>query len=238
MARMPVPRYIGSGSQTPMIMPEFRPILGAVELGIADDGECAGHEQAAQITVPLLLKILPSLSRPPLECCLGTSPIQAEKLRPDRKALGSPTAIHIRASGASLACLAPDRNRRRQPGDERQPAQIQLGCLRTSIVLRKQRALSCRRARALARPFAAALAPFRLALRDAPGWATDVASGWRDSDCPPRCHHEDLFPIHGDFPKHAIGSMAIGLPIKKFNRSEFLTGTFVTCPRFASWRSR
>src|SRR5437773_2170286 len=27
----------------------------------------------------------PSRSLPPLECCLGTSPIQAEKLRPDRK---------------------------------------------------------------------------------------------------------------------------------------------------------
>ena len=66
------------------------PILGAVDLGIANDGERAGHEQAAQIAIPLLL-ILPSLSRPPLECCLGTSPIQAEKLRPDRKVLGSAT---------------------------------------------------------------------------------------------------------------------------------------------------
>src|SRR4029434_9061883 len=35
------------------------------------------------------LLILPSLSLPPLECCFGTSPIQAEKLRPERKALGS-----------------------------------------------------------------------------------------------------------------------------------------------------
>jgi hypothetical protein len=65
------------------------PILGAVDLGIANDGRCPGHEQAAQIAIPLL--ILPSLSRPPLECCLGTSPIQAEKLRPDRKVLGSAT---------------------------------------------------------------------------------------------------------------------------------------------------
>src|SRR5271163_401634 len=30
------------------------PILGAMELGIADHGKCAGHEQAAQIAVPLL----------------------------------------------------------------------------------------------------------------------------------------------------------------------------------------
>src|SRR5258707_14800964 len=35
--------------------------------------------------------MLPSLSLPPLECCLGTSPIQAEKFRPDRKAFGSAT---------------------------------------------------------------------------------------------------------------------------------------------------
>jgi hypothetical protein len=30
-------------------------------------------------------------SQPPLECCFGTSPIQAEKYRPDRKAFGSAT---------------------------------------------------------------------------------------------------------------------------------------------------
>src|SRR3977135_3530404 len=36
---------------------------------------------------PCLL-MLPSLSLPPLGCCFGTSPIQAEKLRPDRKVLG------------------------------------------------------------------------------------------------------------------------------------------------------
>ena len=29
------------------------PILGAVDLGMANDGECAGHEQAAQIAIPL-----------------------------------------------------------------------------------------------------------------------------------------------------------------------------------------
>src|ERR1035437_8976910 len=37
---------------------------------------------------PCLL-ILPSLCFPPLECFFGTSPIQAEKLRPDRKTFGS-----------------------------------------------------------------------------------------------------------------------------------------------------
>src|SRR5258707_4587971 len=35
--------------------------------------------------------MLPSLSLPPLEFCFGTSPIQAEKSRPDRNALGSAT---------------------------------------------------------------------------------------------------------------------------------------------------
>src|SRR5512132_780815 len=35
--------------------------------------------------------MLPSLSLPPSERCLGTSPIHAEKSRPDRKALGSAT---------------------------------------------------------------------------------------------------------------------------------------------------
>ena len=29
-------------------------MLGAMNLGIADDGECAGHEQAAQIAIALL----------------------------------------------------------------------------------------------------------------------------------------------------------------------------------------
>src|SRR6186997_1487174 len=53
---------------------------------------------------PCLL-ILPSLSLPPLECCFGTSPIQAEKSLPDRNALGSATlatgggAVHSIRSG-------------------------------------------------------------------------------------------------------------------------------------------
>src|SRR6516165_12128258 len=37
------------------------------------------------------LVMLPSLSRPPLEFCLGTSPIQAAKSRPQRKDFGSAT---------------------------------------------------------------------------------------------------------------------------------------------------
>ena len=63
-------------------------MIGAMDLGIADHGERASREQAAQIAIALLL-ILPSLSLPPLEFCFGTSPTQAEKSSPDRKALGS-----------------------------------------------------------------------------------------------------------------------------------------------------
>ena len=65
-------------------------MLGAVDLGITDDGECACHEQAAQIAVtPFADAAKPVLS--PARALLGTSPIQAEKLRPDRKPLGSGT---------------------------------------------------------------------------------------------------------------------------------------------------
>ena len=65
-------------------------MLGAANLGIADDRERTGHEQAAQIAVTLFADTAePVLA--PLECCFGTSPIPAEKLRPDRKALGSAT---------------------------------------------------------------------------------------------------------------------------------------------------
>src|ERR1700724_1062029 len=51
---------------------------------------------------PCLL-MLPSLSRPPLECCFGTSPIQAEKLRPVRKAFGSATLGTRAVARAGLA---------------------------------------------------------------------------------------------------------------------------------------
>ena len=74
-----------------------------MDLGIADDGERADHEQAASERSPCLL-ILPSLSLPPLECCFGTSPIQAEKLRPDLKAFGSSDAGNQRGG----QCLPTD----------------------------------------------------------------------------------------------------------------------------------
>jgi hypothetical protein len=74
-------------------------LLSAMDLGIADDGERTDHQQAAQIAIALL--ILPSLSLPPLEFCFGTSPIQAEKCLPDRKAFGSATHRPVRLSEMS-----------------------------------------------------------------------------------------------------------------------------------------
>jgi hypothetical protein len=50
--------------------------------------------------------ILPSLSRPPLEFCLGTSPIQAAKSRPERKAFGSAT---LATSAVANAGPSPDK---------------------------------------------------------------------------------------------------------------------------------
>ena len=57
-------------------------MTGAVELGVADHRKYTGHEQAGADS-DHSMPMLPSLSRPPLDCCLGTNPIQAEKLRPD-----------------------------------------------------------------------------------------------------------------------------------------------------------
>jgi len=37
-------------------------------------------------------EILPSLSLPPVECCLGTKPIHAARLRPDANTFQSPTS--------------------------------------------------------------------------------------------------------------------------------------------------
>src|SRR5215471_10370070 len=52
----------------------------------------------------------PSLSFPPLERYLGTSPIQAEKSRPDRKALGSATqATNAVASAGPTPGIASSR---------------------------------------------------------------------------------------------------------------------------------
>ena len=66
------------------------PVLGAVDPGIADDGERTGHEQTAQIAVTLLADTAePVLAS--ARVLFGTSPIQAEKLRPDRKTFGSAT---------------------------------------------------------------------------------------------------------------------------------------------------
>src|SRR4051812_1047913 len=82
---------------------------GAMDLGVADYSQCAGHEQAAQIAVALFADT-PSRSFPPLECCFGTNTIQAEKLRPDRKVLGSATfatraVASIHSSDGFTNCL-------------------------------------------------------------------------------------------------------------------------------------
>src|SRR4030088_2327984 len=64
--------------------------LVPMDLGIADHGQRARREQAAQIAIALFADTA-ELVLAPLECCFGTSPIQAEKFRPDRKAFGSAT---------------------------------------------------------------------------------------------------------------------------------------------------
>src|SRR5262245_9912822 len=66
------------------------PMFRAMDLGIADDGQRARREQAAQIAISLLADTA-ELVLTPARGCLGTSPIQAEKFRPDRKAFGSAT---------------------------------------------------------------------------------------------------------------------------------------------------
>src|SRR5258705_8676498 len=40
-------------------------VFGAVDLGIADDGECTGHEQAAQIAVTLFADAAEPVLAPP-----------------------------------------------------------------------------------------------------------------------------------------------------------------------------
>ena len=67
------------------------PMFGAMDLGVTDDRKRAGHKQAAQIAITLLAYIAEPLLAS-TECCFGTIPIQAEKLRPDRKDFGSATA--------------------------------------------------------------------------------------------------------------------------------------------------
>ena len=62
-------------------------MLGAMDLGIADHGQRARREQAAQVAIALFA----DAAEPVLAPARGTSPIQAEKLRPDRKVLGSAT---------------------------------------------------------------------------------------------------------------------------------------------------
>jgi hypothetical protein len=71
------------------------PMLGAMELGITDDGECAGHEQAAQIAVALFTdtaELVPTPARvlfryqpdPPRSCDLSGKLWDRRRLRQAR----------------------------------------------------------------------------------------------------------------------------------------------------------
>src|SRR5262245_45151431 len=63
----------------------------AVLARISDDGHGAGDEQPAQMSIALLRDAAQSLL-PPVECCLGTKPIHAARLRPDENIFQSPTS--------------------------------------------------------------------------------------------------------------------------------------------------
>src|SRR5262249_43527218 len=69
---------------------EPRPMFRAMELGVADDSECAGHEQAAQIAIPLFADTAEFVSTP-ARVLPGNQSDPSEKLRPERKVLGLPT---------------------------------------------------------------------------------------------------------------------------------------------------
>src|SRR5437660_1359014 len=62
--------------------------------------ECAPTTRMRRKQRSPCLEIGPSFCLPPVESCRGTSPIQAAKLRPDRKTVGSATVAAI--------ALAPD----------------------------------------------------------------------------------------------------------------------------------
>lgn len=64
------------------------PMIGAMVLSVADYGERISREQATQISIALVADAA-KLVFAPLELCFGKRPTQAEKSRPDRKALGS-----------------------------------------------------------------------------------------------------------------------------------------------------
>src|ERR1700730_11037572 len=69
---------------------EPRPVLGAMDLGIADDRQCAGREQAARIAIALFADTA-ELVLAPARVLLRHEPDPTEKSRPDRKAFGSAT---------------------------------------------------------------------------------------------------------------------------------------------------
>jgi hypothetical protein len=64
------------------------PMLGPMDFGIADDGERSGREQATQIAIPSFADVA-KLVLASARILLRNQADQAEKSRPDRKALGS-----------------------------------------------------------------------------------------------------------------------------------------------------
>jgi hypothetical protein len=63
-------------------------MTGAMDFGIADDSECSRYKQTPQIAIALFADAAePVLA--PARVFFGTSPIQAKKLRLDRKVPGS-----------------------------------------------------------------------------------------------------------------------------------------------------
>ena len=69
------------------------PILDAVDLGIADDGECTGHEQAAQIAIPLFADAAEPIPE--------KSTLRARK-RPRVRRLWRDTIVEVAATPSAL----------------------------------------------------------------------------------------------------------------------------------------
>src|SRR4249919_671235 len=91
------------------------------------------------------LVILPSLSLPPLECCFGTSPIQAQKLRPDRKTFGSATVATtaVESTGPTPgSSIEPHAHLVGSVSGRDQPVELQYLLLEPAQLSSKGRALS------------------------------------------------------------------------------------------------
>ncbi len=97
------------------------PLQRAVLLRVADNGHRADDEQPSQYRLPCLV-MLPSLSLPPVDCCFGTSPIHAARLRPDPNAFQSP--ISATRAVATIGPMPGISSSRRLASHERCQARI------------------------------------------------------------------------------------------------------------------